>query len=376
MDRSSRHVERGAKVTRGFAVVALTALVAVVVAWDGERGAATRGATAERALVPLGIDATYNNYDVWIPPGCRAVGGTPIGWTGFTLLLNEPLACIGALYDGTANPFANPPSGVPGVPGTKTSSGGLTIIDWTNAAAPVTASGGLARDGHFGYQRLLSNPSVICTDPEPTAQWHRTEERMSVSCSLPGTDIRLVPAEGSRRSAADGHAVQPPNAEIKVSNLSSRSLSISVAARDWPDDESYASAGTDLLSRLRPDDVLFATHFAGVTILTEVLDPGSQLTYPLLVPDDERVVLAWHSVSVLDAEEEEEEYVVYSAFESDTRLLPLEEPTETPTDEPTAGPTSGSTSTPGVITPTPTRDIFLPEGLYFPVGLKAVAWRP
>ncbi len=193
----------------------IAALVLTAGSWAVVRGGPAEPSEREgtdRVLIPLGVDNTYTNYDVWVPPTCTAGP-----WTGFRFDFSSAgMACFGAMYDGLANPFANPPSGVTGVNGTMNAAGTVGArIDWTNTnpMAAVTAGSGSARDGHFGYQ--FFNSMCAASRDRPQAAWHLG----TVPCPLKDTSIQLV-ADDSIASIADDSIDQERGAQVIVWNHS------------------------------------------------------------------------------------------------------------------------------------------------------------
>ncbi len=326
-----------------FVVIAGTTLVsAAVLSRQGESSGEVKHVLAERGLVPMGVDATYTNYDAWIPPGCAAHG-----WTGFQFAHPANSACFGVLYDGPANPFARPPNpSIPGVPGTRTASGSGTLIEWNNVAAPVTAGPGTSRDGHFGYQFNATNPGCPPgSSGAPSAAWRRSSGETLELCHANITTIELTTASPLDSTFSSDSKTQTVRARVIVRNESTETISITLAAIPWPEGPPRDTDAA-LLNRLVATDSLFATHFASVTPVAKNVTPSESLEYDFDVPDDETVVLARYSVMNI---EEELEYIAYIAFEGRVSLFPL---SPTPTDTP--DPTSTATATPPTPSPSPT----------------------
>ncbi len=250
---------------------------------------------------------------MWIPQECAEHE-----WTGFRFDHPANSACFDALYDGPANPFAQPADpGIPGVPGTIKTPGSGTLIEWNNVRAPVTAGQDpTSRDGHFGYQFKASNsgcPPGSKNPPHgnkdaPRASWRRVENGAPKTCPLSGTSIKLVPDDSHRLNPTD-----PCSFTVIVENLEEAdTLTITLAARAWPETEPLVT-GLELLARLRPDDSLFMDGFADLVTATPEVLAGASTPFEFVVPDDATVVLARYSVTTADGKPQ---YDVYVAFES------------------------------------------------------------
>lgn len=340
---------------------------AAVLARQGESSGEVQHVLAERGLVPMGVDATYTNYDAWIPPGCAMDGTIPKEWTGFRFSLSANLGCIDALYDGPTNPFAQPPSGAPRSPGSKqTSPSGGTRIDWTNAAAPVTAGDPAIRDGHFGYQFDHSNSGCPSGSTNgPIATWGRFGGETMEWCPATTTKIVFTQVSPLDSTSSSDSKSQIWGARVDVWNESTEAISVTLGAIPWPEGPPR-DTGMDLLERLVAEDSLFGAPFDAISLADDTVPPGESLGFEFDVPDDETVVLARYSVASIRGELE---YVAYIAFESKVvPLFPLD-PTQTDTPEATS-PATDTPPIPGTTTPTPTPD---PWQIYLPVCYKAGA---
>ena len=358
-------VHRGRAVLVAVMVVGFT-LVSTTPAMVQERADVTvQSVLEEHALIPLGVDNTYSNWDVWVPKTCTG------SQTGFRFGLQAPIGCVGLLYDGEDNPFASPPGGATGVAGSKTGDSMKSVIEWTNTSAPVSGDGS-GPHGHFGYQYDNDDTPTTTMCPassnDPSAAWLGDGE----TCTAKKTLAMLV-ANDSSATGSDAIRVQDGTAQVIVWNYSDETIAIGLAAIPWPDAVGGSPTDSPLLERLRPHDPIFSSGFDGVPLEYASVEPGRFTSYSFDLPDTTTVVLAKYEVTSIIGRERGADYDAYVAFENRDGLYPLE---PGPTTEPTSEPPT-ETATPSItVTPPPTPTdsppiwiVYLPSVLFDAVAV-------